>query len=633
MLRRDERDALYNALKAYMLLTSDRERLSVSVEREFLADYLSQTAQLVQNAPEGERDALRQLMHAQVDVFAKALAEGRVEGYAGNEPLIENVRTLVYEPPSIDRLYGQIKKEGTARIPEMTLGEILEGRYMELFASRPKVSGFFTRGGYDRFVQDAIEQETKLPDEIDWVMGYSTDDIPESMRNHEKVAEELKAMYFNEYASAWNQFLGELRLKPFNSLRDAAASLNDVGNAYDSPLIYILGTTSYQTQLGTSRMDDVKDGAEKAGRRVVDRQTRRMFGRTGQIDDGGEREDAHPVDRRFTWLHDMNVEEARSGNASSAIMDALEAMSNVATVLDDLAGDDAEASAYAQRVLQDGNGSELEGAYESVQDALRRFDQSTRARLFDAPLINAWRRVVGAAQRQVNRLWRQDVCRPFESRLAKRYPFDMESPLDAAVSDVEQFFKPMEGTLATFRVNTLDPYISRDGQQSRTWQNVGVRLSSDAWEAIRNAEKVGSRLFDGSVVNVRFELQPEQPETGFDSPATSRVFLEAHGQSLTYDMGNYRPWTPFSWPGGSGTVLRLTTMQGELPAQRTRGAWAWFRLLEQADVQPETPTIYVLRWPMDVGITAKFTLRTHDSNAPFNDLERFFQFDCPDRLD
>ncbi len=632
VLRRDERDALYNDLKAYMLLTTDRKRLSANVDREFLSDYLPQTTQIVQNAPDGERDALIQQVQTQVDVFAKALAEGRVEAYAGNTSLIEEVRTLVYEPPSIDRLYEQIKEEGNARITKMTLGEMLEGRYMELFAARPEVSGFFTRGGYDGFVKDAIEQETALPDEIDWVMGYSKEDIPESMKNQEKVAEELKALYFNEYASAWNQFLGELRLKPFNSIRDAASSLNDLGNAYDSPFIYVLGTASYQTKLGTSKIDEVKDRAEEVGQRAVERQTRRMFGRAGRMDNGGEREEAHPVDRRFKWLHDMNVEEARSGNASPAIMDALEAMSEVSSVLDGMAGDDAKASEYAQTVLQSGNGSELEGAYESVQDALRRFDQGTRSRLFDAPLINAWRQVAGSAQRHVNRLWRQDVCRPFESRLAGRYPFDMDSQRDVPVSDFEQFFKPMEGTLASFRANTLDPYMSRDGQQSRTWQNVGVGLSSDARRAIRNAEKIGERLFDGSVVKVSFDLQPEQPETSTDSPATSRVFVEAHGQSLTYDMGNYRPWTPFNWPGGPDAVLRVTTMQGELPARRTSGAWAWFRLLEEADVQRETPTTYVLRWPMEKGITAKFTLRTQDSDAPFNDLERFFQFDCPDRL-
>lgn len=633
VLRRDERDALYADLKAYMLLTTEVDRLQNEVERDFLAEYLPQTAQTVQQAPETERDALTQQVRTQVDVFAEAVAEGRVEPYAGDRSLIDEVRTLVYEPPSIDRLYQQIKEEGNARITKMTLGEILEGRYMELFEGRPEVPGFFTRGGYDSYVKDAIEQETALPDEIDWVMGYSKDDIPESMKNQEKVAEELKTLYYAEYAAAWNQFLGQLRLTDFNSIRDAARSLNDLGNAYDSPLIYVLGTASYQTTLGSSAMDEVKDRAEEVGKRAAERQTRRLFGRSGRLDDGnGEREEAHPVDRQFKWLHDLKIEQARSGNASPAIMDALESMSEVSSVLDGLAGDDAKASTYAQTVLQTGNGSELEGAYDAIQDALRRFDQSTRARLFDAPIIDAWREVAASAQRHVNRLWRRDVCRPFASRLAGRYPFDMDSPRDVPVSDFEQFFKPMEGTLATFRANTLDPFMERDGTQPRTWQRVGIGLSPEAQRAIDRAETIGERVFDGSVVKVAFDLQPEQPETDPGAPATSRVFLEAHGSTLTYDMGNYRPWTTFNWPGGPDAVLRVTTMQGELEARRARGPWAFFRLLQEADVQRKTPTTYVVRWPMERGITATFVLRTDDSDAPYNDLSRFFAFTCPDSL-
>jgi type VI secretion system protein ImpL len=634
VLRRAEREALYGDLRAYMLLTTDHNRLQNKVEQAFLREHLSGTARAVSERPATEQDALRERVAVQVEELAAALGAGGAAPLAGDRDLVERVRTLIYEPPSIDRLYVQIKEEGAARIPKLTLDEMLEGRYLELFATRPAVSGVFTREGYDRFVKDAIARETALPDQIDWVMGYRPEDLPASMKNQEEVAEALRALYFSEYASAWAQFVDGLELARFGSVRAAARSLNDLGNAYDSPLIYVLGTASYQTALGASALDAVAERAATVGTRAVERQTRRLFGRAGRLEDGpGEAHASdHPVDRRFRWLHDLNVEATRSGEASAAFTDVLKAMSEVSSVLDEMASDHGRAAAYAARVLEPGSGTEVEEALEAVRDAMRRVDPSARARLFDAPLLDAWRRIVRSAQQHVNERWRLDVYQPFQARLAGRYPFALEGPREVPVSDFEAFFKPHEGTVAQFRARTLAPFLEEGRTTARTWQGIGLYLAPATRAALERADRMGALLFEGGVVQVDFELQADQPETRDTSPPTSRVFVEAHGRSLAYDMGNYRPWTRFGWPGGAGALLRVATRDGELTPRRAAGAWAWFRLLQQADVQRTTPTQYVLRWPMDEGVTPRFLLRTDDADLPLHDLPRLFRYDCPPRI-
>jgi len=268
-----------------------------------------------------------------------------------------------------------------------------------------------------------------------------------------------------------------------------------------------------------------------------------------------------------------------------------------------------------------------------MQSALRRVDARARSALFEAPLLSAWRHVAQSAQRHINDLWRQEVCQPFDRRLAALYPFDPEAGQDVPLSQVEAFFEPVEGTLASFRTQTLDPFLETDSWNTRTWKGEGIRLSQVARREIRRGEDLGARLFNGSVLDVAFSLRADQPETRPGAPVPSRVFLQTNGASLSYDMGHHRPWTSFRWPDSPDAVLQVAVRNGPDLVKRESGSWAWFRLLGEANIQREGPTTYSLRWPMAEDVSALLTLRTTDSDAPYHNLEQFFHFECPSRLD
>jgi type VI secretion system protein ImpL len=96
-------------------------------------------------------------------------------------------------------------------------------------------------------------------------------------------------------------------------------------------------------------------------------------------------------------------------------------------------------------------------------------------------------------------------------------------------------------------------------------------------------------------------------------------------------MGSYRPWTQVVWPGRSGAGLRISTQQGP-DAKEFNGDWAWFRLLQEATVQRQSSTEYLLLWPFDNGVTVQYNLRTRSGSNPFNNLNSFFSFSCPESL-
>ncbi len=627
-----ERDSLYNDLRAYLLMTSEADRLVESEgDRYFLERYLAvQTAAAVlTQASAGTRDALRERIERQAEAFTAGLMQGVVEPFESELPLVAQMRTLIYEPPSVERVYSRLREEGMATLPPFTLADALKGRSVELFARRPEVPGFFTKRGWATFVEEALEEETKSPDRVDWVMGYAEQDLPESMQNEDQLAEQLRQMYFNEYAANWNRFLRSVRLAPFGDLRTAARAVSDLGNAYDSPILYLLAEVTNQTTFGGGLVNDLTDRLGQAAERRLERAARARVGEEGRIDRNEEQE-VHPVDLRFMRLHDLNADKAQSGAASPALTRALQTLAQIGSTMDGLAGDPAKAAEYAEQVLNQ-NGGELSANVQSMQSALAQIDPETRNALFVEPVYSAFQTVLGVTQRYLDDRWRTDVYEPFQSKLSGRYPLDVNARPDVPLGDFEEFFAPQTGIVTTFFKGVMAPYLARDGRSVRTWEGRGIRVSPRVLASLEQAERIGAGLFSGGVARLDFELQPEQPIRSPDAPAVSQVEIEVHGRGEAYTMGSYRPWIQVSWPGRSGASLRISTQRGP-DAKEFSGDWAWFRLLQEANVRRQSSTEYVLTWPFDNGVTAQYNLRTRSGSNPFNDLKGFFNFTCPESL-
>ena len=82
--------------------------------------------------------------------------------------------------------------------------------------------------------------------------------------------------------------------------------------------------------------------------------------------------------------------------------------------------------------------------------------------------------------------------------------------------------------------------------------------------------------------------------------------------------------------------LSVSTREGNLPPKQFDGSWAWFRLLQKANVQRKSPTVYDLQWPFKkpgrYTIFARYNLRTQSSSSPFGDVQGFFNLRLPPKL-
>lgn len=626
------RRGVYDDLKAYLLLTSERERLGGrggEANANFLAQHLALAAREALHGADSAALAppLRERIEAQMAAFAEGLRRGRAAPFAPEPALVARVRAQVYEQPSVRGVYERLKSEGAAQLPPFRLAEAV-GRHGWLFEEGDEVAGLFTKRGWEEFARGAFEEAAEDPGRDDWVAGRAAGELPPEMQDSAQMLAGLHAHYFAEYAQAWEQFMRGVRYRPFGDARHAAEALELLGSPTDSPLLHLLAQVTEQTSF--EGVPGAAEGVLDAAGRRVSEAARRITGGSAEAGAG-----LHPLSQRFAGLHALKAGEAVSGGAAPELYAVLEALGQVGGALGGAVADPGQAAEFAAGVLQQGGG-ELDRTLAAVRRGLR-IDTPVRQTLFEQPVRVAWGAILAMAQRHLNERWRAEVHAPFQATLAGHYPLEAGAGQDAPLAEFERFFRPRDGVVAAFEAEALGPFLTRDGSP-RSWEGRAIALSPSARNALARAREIGEGLFAGGSLRLEFELQPDVPEREGGAPPPQQVYASFHGTDDVYRMGSYRPWTSFAWPGRPGALLAVTTQQGELPPRQFSGDWAWFRLLQGATVRRASSTEYEVRWPFRQqadawSLTVRYALRPRSSAAPFSDPRAFFAFAPPASLD
>ena len=636
---------LYSDLRAYLLMTTDAARLDSELERSFLADHLLAAAD-VPRAEGADPDSVASMVRRQVNGFVDALADKRVRPFEGKDVLVARARRLVYEPPTSDRLYDRIREAGTSRFAPVSLARILGGGGGDFFATNPAVNGFYSRAAYRDFVRPAVVRWARSPDRIDWVMGYTAADLPATMRDQGRLAAALRDRYFRDYVEAWTRFTKALRLRaPGTDPARAGRFLSVLGDPNESPVVEVLAAVAQQTRLaegGGAAAERAAGVAERAAEGAVRRRLGRANRVVGPIDVELPTSVQTPVDRAFAPLHALAPDEVAVGGGASGLLRGLQALAAVGGALEEAAGDDARAARFFAEAAQ--GGGAVGDARETIGSSLSGLDRDIREALFIAPLRGLGGTLSGsggdaasggagagpggaagapgAVSRYLNDRWQADVYGPYRTTLAGRYPLETSARQSVPLAEFEEFFRPGSGTLDRFVSEVLGPL---GGEDSRA-------VPAALREAIRDARRIQTGLFQGDQLGLRFEVQPEVPDTAPGAPAPGQLYLELAGTSLSYGMGSRRPWTAIDWPSGAGSTLRVTTRAGTLPPVQYEGDWSLFQILDRATVQARSSTEYVARWPLERGVTARVNLRARSAANPLGDVGRFFRFRPPPRL-
>ena len=631
-------EVIRNYLGAYLLMDTEKELLKESKFEEFLCLELEQLLEERQFpfVTFEDQEDFRLLVKDQIAFFVKNLnKEGSLQ-FVNKPDLIEDVRIRLvsYGRPSFEVVYDRIKNKGYEELPvDFTLIKAVGEEYGGLITCDFPVPGFFTKDGWEQFVAAAIEKESKDQNEWTWILGELGRKISPELQDERMIKENLLNLYWREYAQHWRKFLQSIRYRSENSLASMAQHLNLLGHSTDSPLNPLLNRVMSETKF----IQEMEKSASLP-QKVIVQPAKKIFGGEKKKEAAQELESLRDIDRQFRALHAL-VTASESGE-SGELQNILSKYSTIGMALEGMQEAPAEAVKYAAMLLESGAG-DLPEALKAIGEALKEVDAVTRRNLFEQPVKNAWEIILREAQSHLDSLWRTQVYNVFQSSLANFYPFS-SSVEDAPIEDVVNFFKKPDGVLWTFVETHLKPFVRTETWGPKTWQGRGIRLSPSIASAFRDADNI-HKGFIGKELPLDFMLEPAQPETDTITRAKiSKISISIDGKEHVYEMGGIRG-DIFMWPASQGTPgaklkVHMRETQAEPPPLEFPGVWGWFRLLQEATIEPEGSafTKFKLTWEFERAghytVKVIYRLETNTAMNPFRNLQSFFRFSCPVRL-
>jgi type VI secretion system protein ImpL len=612
-------DLLYEALKIYLMLG-----LQGPMNQELVKEWMVLDWSLAYPGP--SRDQFR----ADLEVHLDALLDQPMQEIALNGPLVEQVQGLLSEMPLAQRVYnGIINSPAAVSLPTWRISDAggpAVARVLVRSSGKPLsdgVEGIFTYNGFNEvFVGEALGVAARIQRES-WVLG-PRGEAEQTEQALAVLSRDVLDLYYNDFISRYDAILGDIDIIPLESLSHAVEVTN-VLSGPTSPIVNVLEAIADETKLTEERTLDVSSGLSDGASTIVQQDVQRTVGyRTSillrALTQAAEASGAPPpqppgsyVEDRFQWLHQL-TESSEPGLPSQ--------LDELIVLLTEL---------YQELNKMSFSGSTAAGDGGS---AIRRFQEA--AARADGPL-ERWATQITAGssgitsdntRSGINARWQSNILPFCEQAISDRYPFNKRAPADVAVADFQKLFGPA-GLIDSFVNENLLQYIDT---RTRPWSwkkvnDVDLGISPAVLEQLQNAAEIREAFFGGSSTpSIQFQMMPQALD-----PKAESVMLEVHGKQVPFAHRGGAP-TPVAldWPGSVGLARVMFAPQAsnvESVLQKD-GPWAWFRLLDAAEIR-RTNVSDRKRVIFNVGgRIAIFQLQSGSVLNPFA-LPALSKFSCP----
>jgi type VI secretion system protein ImpL len=406
-----------------------------------------------------------------------------------------------------------------------------------------------------------------------WVFGDSLFDI----RNAGVVVTEMMALYEQDYIRAWDGILQDVRVKPTADSRELVTVLGILSSPA-SPLKGLLGEVAENTDLkppppaagGTANPVQAAGTALAAGAS----QLANVLGAPPP----GSAEPGAAVTAHFQPIRTLV-----QGPPGAAPIDGLLA----------------SLRQTHQQMQSMGSGLGDTGALDALvrsgqADALQGLQQL--AAQLPAPIGSMVAQIgtrtesiaTASARGELSGRYGEQVLRICRELIDGRYPFSRGSSADVPLADFGRVFG-YGGTFETFFKENLAPLVDVSRSPWR-WREGAAQIGGSA--ALLRQFQQAQRIREAY-----FKPGTQQPEARFNLTADSldaaatRFTLDLDGQRFEYRHGPTQSLA-MTWPGSSvgQAAIAFEQKTGVGPSSVQQGPWAWFRMLDKAQVQRDSDT-------------------------------------------
>ncbi|AZF10712.1 IcmF-related protein [Pseudomonas sp. R2-37-08W] len=527
-----------------------------------------------------------------------------------NDELVAQARAALRGESLADVVYRVLREQSRDLEPL----RLAEGKVFA--AIDPPVPGFYTK----RYVQYFEAQGPRLVNAIaqdNWVLGEGTDLSSEDLQ---RLMIELQQRYFSEYAQAWSDALGRIRLLHTDGLREDAERLAGLTSA-QSPVLLLLQQLRENTRL-LPGLELPATMAQPSGALGV---VARAAVAQGQAALGDSARRA--LQRRFEPLHQLLDEQQ---NPSAELAQGLRLLDQLHLQLATLSREGSPEQAAFLRAKRRMDGQ---------QDVLG--DLRAASSRLPLPLAGwlegigdqAWRHLLDQAYAHVNQRYQSEVQGLYARAIRQRYPFNAHATNDVALDDFREFFKP-QGVWARFYEGYLRSFVTADGTRYRLrgLDGQGLPTSRSLLDQLTKAQVIRRSFFteDQGELAVGFTLAPYSLDQ-----SVNRAILRLGGKQLEYRHGPIIPMT-FRWPietdnGRASLVLERGGELRPLGIEKSAGAWSLFRFFDLLQREPASDRNAQIVKADLAGLRANYLLTSQRTPSPF-EMDTWRTFRLPEQL-
>jgi type VI secretion system protein ImpL len=276
-----------------------------------------------------------------------------------------------------------------------------------------------------------------------------------------------------------------------------------------------------------------------------------------------------------------------------------------------------------------GAGSGLNNVVQRLQTEAARQPEPVKTWLL-ALARNSQMVAMGSQREQITASWTSGIGPQCRKALNNRFPFNKDSLSEATIDDFGRVFAP-GGLLDDFFQENLKPLVDTS-QNPWRWRSVdgaAQGYSDKVLLQFQRAAVIRDAFFQygGQRPQVHFSLKPIYLDA-----QTTRFSLDVDGQKMVYRHGPTRVINA-QWPGPSGTSrarVVFETKDGSHKVLSDDGPWAWFRLLDQSNVEIKTPDRFLVTFKAGEHET-RYEIRANSVINPFV-MKELQAFQCPEIL-
>lgn len=608
----DANGDLYSSFRFYMMFQVKEKMNKDMVQEWFVRHWEKQFSQ--------DKQKISELTQHMTALFALDFPASQL-----NTTLVEQTRMQLLRVPVAQRIYSRIKAD-----PQYSQKVNVLDWYGESVRNNFKtdqsvfiIPVLFSLQGYKSLDLSAGSKLFSDVADEHWILADENSDNQLLInRDVDSISKQVREFYLADYSNTWANIHSALSVNNFSNIHELNRALSAFVDPVYSPIIAILETAKTNTQLTPPVLEMTADKVQDGG--LIDK----------GLDQLAARFEGTSVDKRFGDLHSLVRQSSRGPVPVTSILQQVETLR--AFVQEVALAPDAEQSAFeiAKARYQSNAGNPV--------SALRAYAKTTPEPVqgwLTSLADESWKIISQSARGYVSKEWRARVYQPYSQALAGRYPLNPNASDELALLDFSSFFKP-QGTVDQFSKEFIDPFVEKRGNwTSRNVDGFSLGFPASSLAQLQRA---------ASIRDVFFRQNPETPTISLElrpyymNKEDALFTLDLGDQRLTYNHGP-KFWKPVTWSGDSDARrLRLIfeDLKGGQFDRAFTGPWAWFRLMDAAQIQ-STPqsNVYLITFTHD-SAQAKddnsarkivFEGRASSINNPFKN-ELLNSFRCPETI-